>query len=444
MRAGCCHEDITQPLHQRIRRAVDPAEDHWTQTYWWGERPDADAPLTAWVPFFALHRMRSGYRPATHSVALQRSVSRTFRREALLCRQPGLPAGEATSTAEDVYQVRGAVREAVTTWPDGQAARLVGRLGLHEQAWGQIRRVPLHSGNELVMGTLLDQVAISHYLVASSTSTPFLDAIGALAHRLDQHPSAVPPEQVRPAALGAVKATVHYGTSNDAASCAWWAGHATELGRRYDGPEFEALLLHTRIDRAKAFLPHLHGRLDSLISAARALLDDAARLTALADGPDEVLMARENRLAVYETTSRMFEGTGDDTTAHQVLETAADQVDPADPKIRLHLGDFHHRRGETQRALVHFIAAGALDAPYSRIGWYRAGFLLQNQQRHHDAIGAYLLSLSYWPEGTSAHAGIVRSARRIGLPEDDYRFARTALERTIAAPESERQGAPRG
>lgn len=406
--------------------------------YWSGERPQADASLTAWVPYFALHRALAGYRSATHSVALQRSISRTFRREALFCHQPGLPAEEATSTAEDEHQLRGTAHEVLTTWSPTQAARFLGRLGFHRQAREQLCAVPLHSGNELLIGTLLDQVAISHYLVEAGTSAPFLDAIGKLADCLDRRPPAsLPPEQVRPAALAAAKATVHYGTGKDAASCAQWAALASDLADRFDGPQFEELLLRTRIDRAQAFLPYLQRRFDTVGAAATALMNDAAQLAALADDADETLMARENRLAVCETTSRMFEGAGDSTTAHQVLETAAEQVDPADPKIRLHLGGFHHRKGETQRALTHFIAAGALNAPYSRIGWYSAGFLLENQQRFRDAIGAYLLSLSYWPEGTSAHAGIVRSSRRIGLPENDYHFAHMALERTLVSPDPE-------
>lgn len=109
------------------------------------EQPRDNAPLNAWVPHFAHQWAPVGYLPEIHLVALQSSASLTFGRAAPVSRQPRLSAGNATRFADDEHQLSGAAREAVSTWPIGQAARLFRRFDPYKSAWDRIGAPPLRS-----------------------------------------------------------------------------------------------------------------------------------------------------------------------------------------------------------------------------------------------------------------------------------------------------------
>lgn len=140
--------------------------------------------------------------------------------------------------------------------------------------------------------------------------------------------------------------------------------------------------------RGVSFLPFFGGDHPSV----RRMLDEAedSSLAAVEQaGPDEVLLARENRHPLLETRGRAAAAAGEFDEAEHYYRALV-QLDPEDPKVHVRLADYLLRRERTAEARESYQDAAALGLPYTSYAHTQAArcsLRLGDQERALAALG---------------------------------------------------------
>jgi tetratricopeptide (TPR) repeat protein len=184
--------------------------------------------------------------------------------------------------------------------------------------------------------------------------------------------------------------------------------------------------------RAVSFLPFIH-RDAERTTAELDLAEHHARAFVPADLPQETAW-RQNLHTVLETRTKEALACGDlDLALRRARELT--ELDPADPKVHMELGDVHLSRDELVEALAAYRRAAQLGAPYTAFAHFMAGHCLELLGDRRGAALAWAGALRADPGSFSGRSrlgaldpGDDALLRRVGeWAEDDVRRIRAAL-----------------
>jgi tetratricopeptide (TPR) repeat protein len=163
--------------------------------------------------------------------------------------------------------------------------------------------------------------------------------------------------------------------------------------------DFSRNILISRFYRGISYCPYIRKNNESLIEMAE-LCESHAR-QAVASNEIEKIIRIENICPMLETTGRIYEHVGNLSRAQNHLEELVYQVEPADLKMWMQLGDFYFKTGQEDRSMQAYLKAENCQAPHLKILFFKMGLLAERLGQRELAIESYQKCLVVEPSGRS-------------------------------------------